>query len=55
MMAKYYVFASELVQYMKEIEADSQEQAEEIAQDLEWDYGDAIDGQQFQIDEINEA
>lgn len=54
-MTKYYVYASELVQYMKEIEADSQEQADELAQDLEWDYGDAVDGQQFQIEEIREA
>jgi hypothetical protein len=52
---KYYVYASEIVHYLKEIEAESQEQAEELAQGLEWDYGDAIDGQQFQIEEISEA
>ena len=54
-MMKYYVYASEIVHYMKEIEAESQEQAEELSQGLEWDYGDAIDGQQFQIEEISEA
>ena len=54
-MTKYYVFASELVQYMKEIDPESQEQAEELAQDLYWDYGDAVDGHQFQIEEISEA
>lgn len=54
-MTKYYVFASEVVQYMKEIEAESLEQATELAQDLDWDYGDAIDGHQFQIEDITEA
>ena len=54
-MKKYNVYASEIVQYVKTIEAESLEQAQEMAQDLEWDYGDAVDGQQFQLEDINEA
>ena len=54
-MKKYYIYASEVVQYVKEIEAESLEQATELAQGLEWDYGDAVDGHGFQIDDITEA
>lgn len=53
-MKKYNVYASEIVHYVKTIEADSQEKAEELAQDLEWDYGDAFDGHQFTIEDIIE-
>lgn len=55
MMNKYIVFASEMVYYMKEVEAESQEQADELALDLEWDFNDSYDVNEFQIEEVRKV
>lgn len=54
-MNKYIVFASEMVYYMKEVEAESQEQADELALDLEWDFNDSYDVNEFQIEEVRKV
>jgi hypothetical protein len=55
-MPKYIVFARETVYYMKEVEAESYEQAEQMVKsgDVYFEYGDITDGDNFQIDEIEE-
>lgn len=55
-MAKYYVFASEMVYYMKEVEAESEDQVKQMVFDgeISFDYGDITDGHDFKIDEIEE-
>lgn len=55
-MAKYYVFASEQVYYMKKVEADSVDQVNQMIFDgrVSFDYGDITDGSNFTIDEIEE-
>jgi hypothetical protein len=55
-MPKYIVFAREMVYYMKEVEAESYEQVEQMVKsgDVYFEYGDITDGDNFQIDEIEE-
>lgn len=55
-MTKYYAFASEVIYYMKEVEADSPEQVREMIYDgeIDFDYGDVTSGHDFQITEIEE-
>ena len=51
---KYTIYASETVYYMKEVEAESEEQARELVfqGEIDFDYGDITDGANFNIDEI---
>jgi len=55
-MPKYYAFASEVVYYMKEVDAESPEQVREMVfnGEIDFDYGDIKDGHDFQITEIEE-
>jgi hypothetical protein len=56
-MPKFMVFASEVVWYMKEVEAENEDQIREMvfSGDIDFDYGDITDGDNFQITEISEA
>jgi hypothetical protein len=51
---KYTIYASETVYYMKEVEAESEEQARELVfqGEIDFYYGDITDGANFNIDEI---
>ena len=49
----YWVYASERVFYSKRFTAKDRAHAEELANE-ECDWGDPIDGEDFQIDEIEE-
>jgi hypothetical protein len=53
-MAKFLVSASERVFYEVEVEADSLEHAQALAEAGEISWGDAIDGQDFSVDFIEE-
>lgn len=53
-MAKFLVTASERVFYEVEVEADSLEQAQALAEGGEVSWGDALDGQDFYINYIEE-
>jgi len=55
-MPKFMVFASEIVWYMKEVEAENEDQVREMvfSGDIDFDYGDITDGDNFQITEISE-
>lgn len=50
---KYTVYAIGKIQYMTEIEADSLEQANEIADDLRYEDFEEVDGE-FYVDEIED-
>ena len=54
-MAKFLVSASERVFYEVEVEADSLEHAQALAEAGEISWGDAIDGQDFSVDFIEEV
>lgn len=51
---KYTVYASETIYYMKEVDAESEEQVKEMIfnGELDFDYGDVSDGANFNVDEI---
>ncbi len=51
---KYTVYAMETVYYMKEVEADSEEQIKEMVfnGEIDFDFGDVSDGADFQLTEI---
>lgn len=55
-MPKYYVYASETIFYMKEIEAESEDQARQMIEthEIDFDYGDVNHGLNFRIHEIEE-
>ena len=54
-MAIYQVWADEVVTYYAEVEAESKEEAQAIAESGEFEWGQPIDGEHFQIAEITEA
>ena len=51
-MSKFRVYCSETVSYMVEVEAESAEQAEELVGSGAVELGDPVDGDNFQIDEV---
>lgn len=55
-MPKYVVLASETVYYWKEVEADSPEQVQKMIFDgeVDFDYGDIHDADNFSINHIDE-
>lgn len=56
-MPKFIVFASEQVYYVKEVEAESEEQVKEMifSGEVDFDYGDITDGSNFHVGEIEEV
>ena len=54
-MAIYQVWAEEVVTYYAEVEADSAEKAQKIAESGSVEWGHPIDGEHFQIADIVEA
>ena len=56
-MPKFYIFASEKVYYMKEMEAESEQQIRDMiySGEIDFDYGDITDGGNFEINEIEEV
>ena len=53
-MTKYYIRASEIVYFTKEIEADNEDQAWEKALDLNWSNDDLVNSRDFTIEEVEE-
>ena len=53
-MTKYYIRASEIVYFNKEIEADNEDQAWEKALDLNWSNDDLVNRRDFTIEEVEE-
>ena len=55
-MPKFAVYASETVYYMKDVEADDEEQVKKMIfnGEIDFDYGDITDGANFNVDEILE-
>lgn len=55
-MPKFAVYASETVYYMKDVEADDEEQVKKMIfnGEIDFDYGDIADGANFNVDEIVE-
>ena len=53
-MTKYYIRASEIVYFTKEIEADNEDQAWEKALDLNWSNDDLVNRRDFTIEEVEE-
>ena len=51
---KYTVYASETIYYMKEVEAESEEQIQDLIFKgaIDFDYGDVSDGANFNVDDI---
>ena len=54
-MTKYYIRASEIVYFTKEIEADNEDQAWEKAFDLNWSNDDLVNRRDFTIEEVEES
>ena len=56
-MSKFFIFASETVYYMKEVEAQSEAHVQQMVfgGEVDFDYGDITDGSNFQVDEIEET
>lgn len=56
-MPKFSIYASETVYYMKDVEADDEEQVKEMIfkGEIDFDYGDITDGANFNVDEIMES
>ena len=55
-MAKYIVTAREVVYYLREVEAENEEQVQKMVFDgeLDFDFGDVSDSFDFEIVNINE-
>lgn len=51
---KYTVYAMETIYYMKEVEAESEEQVKKLvfSGEIDFDFGDVTDGADFQLTEI---
>jgi len=46
---KYYVYSTETVYYITEVEAENEEEAKRKIIDLEVETGDATDGENFEV------
>ena len=53
-MTKFYIRASEIVYFTKEIEAENEDQAREKAFGLSWENDDIANSRDFTIEEIEE-